>query len=57
MITEAFIIEILVSDRMELIVIRDGSIDISGNGAPFYSRDSQLYYFNLFISLIFTSDV
>ena len=33
--------------------IRDGSFDISGNGAPLYSRDE----INLFISFICTYDV
>jgi len=36
-ITEAFLIEILV--LLELIFIRNGSFDVSGNGSPLYSRD------------------
>ena len=36
-ITNAFLNEVLV--LMELIFIRDGSLDISGDGAPVYSRD------------------
>ena len=50
-IAEAFLNEVLV--LMELIFIRDGSFDISGNGAPLYSRDD----ISLFISIICTSDV
>ena len=50
-ITNAFLNEVLV--LMELIFIRDGSFDISGNAAPLSSCDE----INLFVSLIGFSDV
>ena len=49
-VTDAFLDGVLA--LMELIFIRDGSFDISGNDAPLYSRDE----INLFNSISCTSD-